>query len=207
MPHQCPRCELRFVTDAELRDHLDVDHAVDTTGLERYRYPAAGGEPRGDDRHHRTRRVLVIANQTLGGSELQEAIRHRTEAGPASFFVLVPATHSAHLSQAGSGQPVSAPADTSDDKGVALARWRLRVTIDALHAAGVEAEGAIGHPDPVRAVADLLHSQDIDEIIVSTLPKGLSRWLEADLATQLERRFHLPVTSVVSHPSERDPAR
>ncbi len=83
-----------------------------------------------------------------------------------------------------------------DDKGLALATYRARHLIDELHAAGIDAEAEVGVAEPVRAVARALEHEAADEIIVSTLKRGISRWLKVDLPKQLEHTFHLPVTVV-----------
>jgi hypothetical protein len=193
--HQCPRCELRFVNTNELRDHFALDHAADPSTFDRFRYPQ---DPRAGTTA--TRRVLVVANQTLGGEHLDDAVRSRAEAGDTSFFVLVPATHSAHHESPPSGAAaVADEASGADDVGLALARWRLRSTIDRLHAAGVEVEGVVGDPDPYTAVTRLLADHSFDEIILSTLPSGASRWLSVDLPGRLERRSGVPVTTLVGY--------
>ena len=68
--------------------------------------------------------------------------------------------------------------------------------MDRLHAEGIDAEGEVGQQDPYKAVAEVLERESFDAIIVSTLPSGLSKWLEADLAERIKRRFGLPVTTV-----------
>jgi hypothetical protein len=189
--HHCPRCELRFTTVSELQDHFTIDHAADPDTFTRFRYPAGRSARAAADRR---RRILLVANQTLEGEHLVDRLVD-TVAG-ARVFVLVPATHSADqaVPRATRGR---ASGDDADDVGVALARWRLRTTIDRLRAAGVDAEGAIGHPDPFTAVARLLESAPFDEILLSTLPPASSRWLQADLPARLHRQCHLPVTTLV----------
>ena len=190
--HQCPRCELRFPNVAELGDHFSLDHAADPATFERFRYAGRSASARGGAG---ARQVLVVANQTLGGQHLLEAVQQRAAAGSARFFVLVPATHSAHHAEPRGGtEHVADEVAGADDVGVALARWRLRTTVDALHDAGVEAEGALGDPDPFAAVSKAFQSHRFDEIILSTLPSGMSRWLSVDLPGRLERRFGVPVT-------------
>ena len=195
--HQCPRCELRFTNAAELRDHFGHDHAADPDTFDRYRYrgrsevsSAAAGPS-----------YLIVGNQTLHDDHLDAALKERAEAPGASFYVLVPATHSAELVR----PPDSAVPEVGgagDDVGLALARWRLRTLIDHLHDLGIEAEGQVGHPDPFAAVSRLLaqtgNHQRFDEIVLSTLPGSLSRWLEADLPTRMQRHCHVPVTTVTA---------
>jgi hypothetical protein len=187
--HQCPRCELRFTNAAELRDHFSLDHKADPGTFDRYRYA-----PRRPQAAPEARRYLVVANQTLNSDHLLEAVRARVGEGPATFFVLVPATHSAEQ-EAGPDGEVS-EGHEADDAGLALARWRLRTAIDRLHDAGIDVEGQIGHPDPLTAVSRVLRDRDFDEIILSTLPSGLSKWLGVDLPRRLARRCRMPVTTL-----------
>ena len=63
---------------------------------------------------------------------------------------------------------------------------------------GVTVTGAVGETDAVRAVKSVLDSRPIDEIIISTLPTSLSRWLHQDLPHRVERKFKLPVTVVTA---------
>jgi hypothetical protein len=194
--HHCPRCELRFNNVAELRDHFDRDHRADPETFRRYRYGQRRrlGEP--------TKRYLLLANQTLQDEHVFETLQARAGDGRCQVLVLVPATPSANLasppSTAGS-DPGSRTSGSTDDVGLAIARWRLRTMIDRLAELDIEAEGRIGHPDPYRAVADLLSEEDIDEIIVSTLPPRISRWLKADLPKRLARHG-IPVTTLTATP-------
>jgi hypothetical protein len=191
--HQCPRCELRFSNRPELQDHFRHDHHADPDTFDRYRYP--GRSTPGD--RGEARRYLLVANQTLHDERVVAEVRERTAAAPARVTVLVPATHSAHHASPPTG--AVRPADevaAGDDIGLAQARWRLRTTLDRLHDAGIDADGRIGHPDPFVAVTRLLIDEEVDEILLSTLPAGLSRWLDVDLPTRLQRRTGLPVTTL-----------
>jgi hypothetical protein len=189
--HHCPRCELRFSNVAELRDHFDHDHHADPDTFSRFRYGQriTSADP--------GRRYLLVANQTLHDSQVQEAVQERAGKSDARFVVLVPATHSANLATPPSTSGGdSGPDSASDDVGLATARWRLRTTIDRLKEAGVRAEGHIGHPDPFVAITRLVAEEPFDEIILSTLPPRHSRWLQADLPQRLERRCGIPVTTL-----------
>lgn len=177
MVHTCPRCELRFVTQSELTNHLDTDHHIDPQAFERFQYKPLPQRPD-------SKRFVVVGNQTLTDDSVVKRIVDLTSGG--HVHVVVPAT------------PSDADADEVDDKGLALATYRMRHAVDALHAAGLEAEGEVGHLDPVRAVADALAHEHADEIILSTLPLGASKWLHVDVPAALEHRFGLPVKVLTS---------
>ena len=154
---------------------------------------------------------LVVANQTLGGAQLREELRRRLNKEQSSFYVLVPRTR-AHdypvmSAQQGGGGGVSLPlvamatgpqGPTSDEEATAHAQHRLGELLDELRHLGAEADGELGHPDPLRAVGEVLTSRSFDELIVSTLPQYVSRWLGMDLPHRLHRRYGLPVTTVIS---------
>jgi GABA permease len=148
-------------------------------------------------------RYLVVANQTLGSDELRDLIRQRTAAGPAEFWLIVPATPVSDLASIAALPPmpvvggvptISAP----PEEARRLAQAKLQATLKELTAAGATAGGEVSDPDPMRAVEDAVGRQEFDEIIVSTLPARLSRWLHQDLPARLGRKFHLPVTHVAA---------
>ena len=146
------------------------------------------------------RRYMVVANQTLGGDELVQAIRSLMAGGPSEFWVVVPATPVHHLiptfvpPMPVMGGPLSLP--PSPEEGRKLAQVKLQQALEQLTAAGATADGEVGDPDPMHAVEAALARRQFDEIIVSTLPPRLSRWLHQDLPRRLEHRFHLPVTHI-----------
>lgn len=179
MVHTCPRCELRFASDAELRYHLDVDHHAEPGAFDRFHYKPAPQRPTG-------KRYLIVANQTLSDEALFERIKQLASEGDAHFHIVVPATPSE-----GYGSST-----TPDDRGLALANYRARHIVDRLHDEGIEAEAEVSDPEPVKAVARALGHEQADEIILSVKPRGLSRWLDVDLPKQLEHTFHLPVVVV-----------
>jgi hypothetical protein len=115
--------------------------------------------------------VLVIANQTVLGEPLLGAIHERSEASPADFTIIVPA----------------------DVQG---AEGRLREACARMDAAGVQATGHLGDPDPVVAAQNAIHDERVDEIIVSTFPDATSGWLRRDVVGRL-RALGLPVEHVV----------
>ena len=145
------------------------------------------------------RRYLVVANQTLGGTELTELIGRRAKVEPSEFFLIVPATPSIDFVLGAHAMPVMGglPAiPDSPERARALAKERLEMAVAELQAAGVAVEGRVGDADPVRAVETALKGRQFDEIIVSTLPNRISRWLRQDLPRRLENKTGLPVTHV-----------
>jgi hypothetical protein len=134
------------------------------------------------------RRYLVVANQTLGGEPLLREIRACRSSGPASFHVVVPAT------------PVSEHGTWTEGKARAVAGERLERMLASLGAEGVPATGEVGDANPLLAIDDALRHHEIDEIIISTLPRGISKWLRQDLVHRATRRFDRPVTPVVATP-------
>jgi hypothetical protein len=124
--------------------------------------------------------VLVVASVTAGSPELIGALRARAEKGPAAFTMVVPATRAAG--------------------GRAAARDRLEQALGLLHEAGLEADGSVGDEDPIVAVTDVWNPGRFDEIVVSTLPMGLSKWLHAALPERISKLTDAPVAHVVSEP-------
>jgi hypothetical protein len=150
-------------------------------------------------------RVLVVANQTIGGSALRKELRRRVEAGQCSFYVLVPNTAAAHyhvVPAAGGLVPMPGLATgyggpESDEEATEEARGRLTQVLAELSEMGAQADGHLGSANPVDAVAEALADHQFDEVIVATLPKRVSRWLGSDVPDKIERRYRLPVTTVV----------
>ncbi|HKX25933.1 MAG TPA: universal stress protein [Actinomycetota bacterium] len=134
------------------------------------------------------RRYLVVANQTLGGEHLAEAIRTRLARGPSNFHVVVPATQRQDQ------------AVWTEGEARALATKRLEAAVARFRGLGADVEGEVGDERPLEAIADAVREREFDEIILSTLPPGLSRWLRQDLPHRVERQFDLPVQHVVGDP-------
>jgi len=153
-------------------------------------------------------RYLVVANQTLQRAELRDELRRRTEAEPSSFYLLVPDTPAADYPDVPAAANVLQPGITwwakdyrgpaSDEEASAQARQRLGQMLAELRALDIPAEGELGSAHPLEAMEKVLAGQRFDEIIVATLPRPLSRWLRADLPHRAERRFGLPVTTIVT---------
>ena len=132
-------------------------------------------------------RVLVVAHQTAATAALLEAVRTRAQQGPASFHLVVPR------------QPHGlAKVADPEEYGAEEAE---RVLADALpklsDAAGGEVTGSIGDAEPLMAIHDAVNLGDYHEIIISTLPLGISRWLKLDLISKT-RGLGLPVTHVLA---------
>jgi hypothetical protein len=151
-------------------------------------------------------RYLVVANQTLGGQELLDVFRDRMARGPAEFWVLAPATPATHLITDFGALGGAFPVDPSvlptaadiRDEGVAVARSNLDTELSRLRDLGATADGAVGDPNPMAAIEKAVAEQQFDEIILSTLPAGVSRWLALDLPSRIRRKFHVPLTVVTA---------
>ena len=145
-------------------------------------------------------RVLLVANKTLGSREVSEYVRDRMAKEECQFTLLVPATprwdQPIHrlTNNLASGSTV-APSNENDDN-YAFARSRLEYGLGVLRGLGADVDGDIGDPDPAKAIHEVLGKRHFDEVALSTLPKGLSRWLRLDIPHQVERKFHIPVTVI-----------
>ena len=138
-------------------------------------------------------RVLVVAHRTAATPALLEAVRERAERSPATFALLVPAAaHGLHR--------FVDPEDAGEDE----ARTTLELALPLMsEAAGSQVEGLIGDPEPLAAIQDAINLEGYDEVIISTLPTRVSRWLRLDLPHKLNG-LGLPVTVVNAR--ERVPA-
>ncbi|HBW21425.1 MAG TPA: hypothetical protein DEH11_21655 [Actinobacteria bacterium] len=152
------------------------------------------------------RRCLVVANRTLLSPELRAELRQRIESGPISFYLLVPNTSAADYEipdDAGVLPPSLAwwatnyRGPATDEEASAQARERLGEALADLAEHGVTAEGDLGSSGPLEAMEKACTDRQFDEIIVATLPQPISRWLGTDLPHQAERKFRLPVTTVI----------
>lgn len=147
-------------------------------------------------------RSLLVANQTLGGAELERKIRIRIEAGQREYYVVVPMIEPEQESSWLPDDPATfgttGQEDRTEDAMQARERSEHRLTrmIDKIESLDGEADGEIGAKDPVDAVKSVLERETFNEVIVSTLPVGLSRWLKMDLPSRVERMVDCPVTTV-----------
>jgi len=119
--------------------------------------------------------VLVIANETLVGGELVSAVKRRAERGPIKVLVVAPVT-----------QPREGYVVYRDSRRAAAGR-RLDRTLGALRQAGIPAHGTVFDDDPLSAVRDVLASEDVDEIVVSTHSETRSGWLRKNLVEEIRR--------------------
>jgi hypothetical protein len=129
--------------------------------------------------------VLVVAHQTAATPGLLDAIRARAQRGEASFHLVVPRQpHGFHR--------MVDPHEAGEDE----AQHVLDAALPKLsEAAGSHVSGELGDAEPLMAIEDAINLGDYDEIIISTLPLGVSRWLKLDLISKT-KALGLPVTHV-----------
>ena len=132
------------------------------------------------------KRILVVANETVGGQKLRDLIRERSEGVREEVLVVSPALNSPLRTW------------TSDEDGArATAQERLDASLARLRDAGINARGEVGDGDPLQAIEDALRTFGADEVIVSTHPEGRSNWLERGVVDGARARFTVPITHVV----------
>jgi hypothetical protein len=130
-------------------------------------------------------RVLVVANRTAATPALIAAVRERAARGPATFTLLVPhVTHGLHK--------VVDAEDTDASESETVLELALPLLAEA---AGGKVEGIVGDHEPLAAIQDAVNLRGFDEIILSTLPARVSRWLKLDLPSKVTG-LGLPVTHV-----------
>ncbi|MBA2462749.1 MAG: universal stress protein [Actinobacteria bacterium] len=157
---------------ASLRSRSTVEPVERTTVLHR-----------GDEDE---RRILVVANETVGGAALLEVLRRKSEGVREQVLVVCPALNTPMRHWA------------SDDDGArAAAQQRLDASLAQLAREGIAARGEVGDGDPLQAMEDALRTFGADEIVISTHPEGRSHWLERNVVGQARERFDVPITHVV----------
>ncbi len=129
--------------------------------------------------------VLVLAAVTATSPDLLEALRQRASDGSVAFTVIVPA-----------------PAGTG---GHEEGSHQAQESVAMLREAGLEVDGRVGDCDPMVAVVENWDPRKYDEVIVSTLPTSVSKWLHADLPQRIEKHTGALVTHVVARPSKPEP--
>jgi len=137
----------------------------------------------GDGRH----RLLVVANETVGGGALLEEIRNRCRGRNSEILVMTPALAASRAAHWASDV----------DEAIELARQRLELSLIAIDRLGVRAKGEIGDSDPNVAIEDALRVFPADEIVISTHPPDRSQWLEHGVVDRAREEIDLPVTHVV----------
>jgi GABA permease len=143
------------------------------------------------------RRLLVVANQTVGGEALLEEVRNRSRGGGTEIMVVTPAL------------PASRAAHWASDVDEAIeeARQRMELSVIEIERLGLRARGEIGDSDPNVAIEDALRVFAADEIVISTHPPQRSRWLERGVVEKAREEIDLPISHVVvdlsAQPSSR----
>jgi hypothetical protein len=131
------------------------------------------------------KRVLVVANETVAGKPLIDAVKRSAEGEEVHVHVISPQNQPKH------GYVIY------DEHVRDAASNRLDLTLALLREAGIEADGEIMDPDPYSAVMDALGEQDYDEIVISTHPETRSGWLRQGLVDRVRRAARRPVEHVV----------
>ncbi|HMI72800.1 MAG TPA: hypothetical protein VK510_22565 [Solirubrobacteraceae bacterium] len=134
-----------------------------------------------------TTHLLVVANRTVDSPELLDALKERAQRGPIHVTLLAPTMWSEREE----------------------AEQRLAAAVAALAASDVPAEGMVGDADPIVAVQEAWNPGRYDEVVVSTLTEGASRWLQIDLPHRVARLTDCQVRHVavpVRHVEQRPPA-
>jgi hypothetical protein len=132
-------------------------------------------------------RVLVVAHKTAATPPLLEAVRERAARGPATFTLLVPnSAHGLHV--------VVDPEDQEQSEAEQVLELAVPLLEDA---AGGPVEGIVGDPSPMNAIQDAINLRGFDEVIISTLPARVSKWLKLDLPSKVGG-LGLPVTTVIA---------
>lgn len=139
---------------------------------------------RGGDGKHR---ILVVANETVGGEELLREIADRCRGRRCEILVVTPALAASRASHWASDV----------DEAIELARQRMELSLIATRELGLKAKGEIGDSDPNVAIEDALRAFPADEIVISTHPPHRSRWLEHGVVDRAREQIELPITHVV----------
>jgi hypothetical protein len=133
-----------------------------------------------------SKHILVVANQTIGGTKLLDLVRERAQEPDTSFTLVVPMTRPKQ------GYVIY------DDAVRDAAQVRLDLALSYLRGEDIVAGGEIGDEDPYTATIDAIHEYHPDEVIISTLPQSSSGWLRRDLIERIQDSTDVPVTHVIS---------
>ena len=136
-----------------------------------------------DGRH----RLLVVANETVGGGALREEIRNRCRGRECEILVVTPALAASRAAHWASDV----------DEAIEVARQRMELSLIAIDELGLKAKGEIGDSDPNVAIEDALRVFPADEILISTHPPHRSRWLEHGVVERAREQIELPISHVV----------
>jgi GABA permease len=131
-------------------------------------------------------RILVVANETVGGPELLSEITERAGERRARVLVVCPALNS----------PLRHWAN-DEDQARDQAQQRLEQSVRSMRATGLEVEGEVGDGDPIQSIEDAVRTFQPDELIISTHPPGRSHWLERGVVERARSRFEIPLVHVV----------
>lgn len=142
-------------------------------------------------------KMLVVANQTIGGPDLEAVLRRRLDVEACTVHLVVPVVHDVGTTPVGGLKG----GRVSPDRQVA--EQRLDIGLDWLTGLGVETTGEVVTDDVADVVAHLVTARSIDEVIVSAMPSALSRFLRHDLPHRIARRVDVPVTTVTAGPAAR----
>jgi hypothetical protein len=141
-------------------------------------------------------RVLVVANKTAATPALIEAVRERAARGPARFTLLIPNPLTGCTRS-------SIPRTRRRTRPSRRSSWRSRCSSAP---AGAPVEGMIGVPEPLAAIQDAINIHGFDELIISTLPQRVSKWLKLDLPSKAAG-LGLPVTTVIASSARAEARR
>jgi GABA permease len=132
-------------------------------------------------------RLLVVANETVGGTALLDEIRDRCRNRTCEILVVTPALPTSRAAHWAS----------DSDEATELARQRMELSLIAIDELGLKAKGEVGDADPNVAIEDALRVFPADEIVISTHPPERSRWLEHGVVDRARERIDLPISHVV----------
>ena len=140
-------------------------------------------------------RYLIVANQTIGGEQLTAKLDELISAGSCTLRFLVPVTDTEGLHQ-WDYPPIDRVIPDAHRIAAALAQGRLEHELARLRRLGIEASGEVVDALPIERAQGLIHEEHFDGVVVSTLPRRLSRWLVMDLPHRIARLTDVPVTHV-----------